>query len=492
MRAFGGVLGGAIGFALVIVVSSLASASVGGVPATMEKPKGPLYPVTFNETGLPAGTNWSVHVAYVGCGCDGVRTTVTSDGASIAIGVTNGTYKYTVERVSGYYVVGDAHGEFTMAGAALPTINVSFAPVVPYIAEFVETGLAHGTNWTVSVVGNGHGQEAADERQTATSNTSTMNFTLPNATYHYTVAKVAGSFFTNGTQRGTFVIDGASPSPIVVTWITPPTYALTFVESGLPTGTNWSVAVAGFGGTHIAEVASATGSSIVFALPNGTYHYTIAEVLGFVVSGSIHGGVVITEAAVSVDVTFEQVAEGAFYPIAFEENGLPSGHHWAVTVVATHTFGHSRSETQSSTTTTVDVLLQNGTYRYGVHAVQGYTITSGGTGTFSIDGASPAVMIVNFTAVPTYSVTFNETGLANGTNWSVLLRSQSAGSTPWPIHVVETSATSSITFVVPNGTYCFKIYAVHGYRVTSGSATGSLTVSGGSPPVTTIGFTAKG
>jgi hypothetical protein len=484
-------LGSAIGFALVIVVSSLASASIGGTPAVVEKAKGPLYNVTFNEVGLPTGTNWSVHVAFVGCGCEGVRTTVTSDGNSITIGVTNGTYKYTIERVTGYYVNGSAHGELTMSGTALPPVNVSFNPVVPYVAEFVESGLPTGTNWTVSVVGNGHGQEAKDERQTETSNTTTMNFTLPNATYHYTVSKVDGSFFTNGTQSGKFVVAGASPAPVRVTWITPPTFALTFTESGLPSGTNWSVAVAGFGGTHISEVTSSTGTSLSFALPNGTYHYTVAEVLGFVVNGSIRGGIVITDAAVDVNVSFLQVAEGAFYPVAFEENGLPGGHHWAVTVTATHTFGHSRSETQTSKATTDDFLLQNGTYRYSVHGVQGYVISTGGSGTFAITGSSPSVIIVNFTAIPTYTVTFNETGLANGTNWSVLLRSQSASSTPWPIHLVLTESGASISFTVPNGTYCFKFYSVPGYRVTSGSATGSLTVAGGSPPATTIGFTPR-
>ncbi len=492
MRVLGGVLGAAVGFALVIVVSSLASASLGGVPATVEKSKGPLYDVTFNETGLPNGTNWSVHVAYVGCGCEGVRTTVTSNTSQVTIGVTNGTYKYTVERVTGFYVNGSAKGEFTMSGAALPAINVSFDPVVPYVAEFVETGLPAGTNWTVTVSGNGHGQEAKDEHQSQTTDAATMNFTLPNATYHYTVAKVAGSFFIDHSQAGKFVVAGASPAPIAVAWITPPVFNATFNESGLPSGTNWSVAVSGFGGTHISETASSTGTSIVFALPNGTYHYKIAEVLGFVASGPSRAGLVITDAAVSVNVSFLQVAEGAFYPIAVEENGLASGQHWSVTVTATHTFGHSRTETQSGKGTTIDFLLQNGTYRYSVHSVQGYTISTGGTGTFAIAGSSPSVILVNFTAVPTYTVTFNETGLVNGTNWSVLLRSQSAGSTPWPIHLVETSSGSSISFTVPNGTYCFKFYAVHGYRVTSGSATGSLTVSGGSPAVTTIGFTAKG
>lgn len=494
MRVFGGVLGVAVGLLVVVVLSSIATASTSGpaVSAAQSKPLGPFYNATFTETGLPSGTNWSVHVSYVGCACDGVHTTVSSTTSTIVIPITNGTYRYTALRVPGYYVVGSASGEVNVSGAPVGPIAFTFRPVVTYTVEFTETGLVSGTLWTVTVRGNGTGQLRALEDLTDSSTGSEMNFTLPNASYHYVASPVPGSFFFKGSNHGTFVVAGASPSPIQVTFVTPPTYALSFVETGLPTGTNWSVAVGGWGGVPIHETASSTSTTITFMLPNGSYRYVIAEVLGFVVNGSAFGKVSVTNAAVTVDVTFLALHKGAFYPVAFGENGLASGTHWAVTVWATHTFGHSRSETQSGNTTTLFFLLQNGTYRYVAHNVRGYTITAGGAGTFTIAGSSPSTIVVNYTVVPTYTMTFTETGLPGGTAWAVLVRSSSAGSTVYPIHIVQASNTTTMTFTIPNGSYCYRLYPVPGFRLTSGTAAGSFNVTGASPAGISFGFTAKG
>jgi len=494
MRIFGSALGVAIGLALLVVLSSLAAAGSGtasAAPQTMVK--GPFYNVTFTETGLPAGTNWSVHVAYVGCGCDGVRKTVTSNTPSITIPVTNGTYNYNILKVPGYFVNVSAHGTFNVSATDIPSVSVVFYPVVPFLAEFTEIGLPNGTLWTVTVTGNGHGQERAIEDQTASSYGTSLNFSLPNGTYHFTVAKVPGSFFVGNSWHGKFVIAGASPPATQVTFTTPPTYALTFTETGLPNGTNWSVRVAGWGGVKISETHSSTTNTVTFSLPNGSYRYVVAEVLGFSVNGSITGHEQITNTSVAVNVSFLQLVEGAFYPVAFEENGLPAGTHWAVTVTATHTFGHSRSTTQSSDGTMIYFLLQNSTYRFQVHAVKEYTISSGGSGTFSVAGSSPGVQVVNFTAIPTYTMTFSESGLPNGTNWSILVRSTNAHSTPWLIHVVQTANTTSITFTtLPNGSYCYKIYPIAGWHLTSGALAGSFNVTGASPPGISVTWAPKG
>jgi len=480
-----------VGLTIVVVLSSLASASAGSArPQTGSAT--PLYNVTFTETGLPSGTNWSVHVAYVGCSCDGVRKTVTSNTPTITIGVTNGTYKYNVLKVPGYFVNVSNHGEFNVtANATPPSFAFIFYPIVPFVAEFTEVGLPSGTLWTVSVTGNGHGQERAIEDQTASSYTTSLNFTLPNGTYHYIVTKIPGSFFVNNSWHGKFVIAGGSPPVTKVIFTTPPTYALTFTESGLPNGTNWSVRINGFGGVHIAEQASSTTSTLSFSLPNGTYHYVIGEVLGFIVNGSVSGTEVITNTTVGVSVPFLQLEEGAFYPVAFEENGLANGTHWAVTVWATHTFGHSRSETQSSSGTMIFFLLQNSTYRFQVHGVHAYQIMSGGSGNFAVAGSSPGVQVVDFAPIPTYTVTITESGLVSGTYWSALVRSTSSGSTLWPVHTVKTGNTTVLTFSVPNGSYCYKVYNIPGYHITTGPAAGSFTVAGASPAGITIVFTPR-
>ena len=48
-----------------------------------------------------------------------------------------------------------------------------------------------------------------------------------------------------------------------------------------------------------------------------------------------------------------------------------------------------------------------------------------------------------------------------------------------------------MSFSLPNGTYCYTIYAVPGYTITAGTASGSLTVSGASPPGIAVTFTPK-
>jgi len=493
MRVLAGALGLVIGLTVVLVLSSVAGASPassGASPATA-KHLGPYYNSTFTETGLPSGTNWSVHVSYVGCGCDGVRTTVYSTTPTIIIPVTNGTYNYNAIKVPGYFVNGSAHGQFNVSGAAVAPIAFHFDPILPYTVTFTETGLPALSLWTVTTTGNGPGQERAAEDQTLSSTGSSLNFTLPNATYHYVVSPVTGSFFVDHSNVGKFVVSGASPPPIAVTFTTPATYALTFTESGLPSGTNWSVRISGFSGVPIHETASSTTSTVSFTLPNGTFHYVIAEVLGFAINGSTTGSATISGAAANVNVPFLQLAQGAFYPVAFGENGLPSGAHWAVTIVATHTFGHSRSETQSGHTSTIFFLLQNGTYRYYAHNVQGYTISAGGTGAFSILGASPSTIVVNYTAIPTYTATFNETGLPSGTAWSLLVRSTNGHSTPWYIHIVGSSNSTTMKFTLPSGGYCYRLYPVSGFKLTSGVYAGSFNVTGAPPATITFGFTAK-
>jgi len=494
MRVFARILGLATSIGIVSLLGGVAvSTALGGGAggATAVEVKTP-YTVTFSETGLPSGTTWSVHVAYIGCGCDGVRKTVSSDVPTLTIAVTNGSYAYNVLRVPGYFVNVSAHGTFNVSNANVSAIPIVFHAIVPFVAEFTETGLPPGTFWTVGVVGNGKGQERALEDQTASSTGTSLNFSLPNGTYHYSVAKVAGSFFVDKSGQGKFVIAGASPAPIAVTFVTPPIYTVTFSEKGLVAGTNWSVRVHGFAdGATIDQTLSSTTTNVTFDLPNGTYDYAIAQVLGFDLNVSVYGSVVVNGAPVVVSVPYTVISPGAFYPVAFEESGLASGTHWSVTVTLKHTFGHSRSETQSSDGSKIFFLLQNGTFRYQVHGPRTYTLTAGGAGNFTIAGSSPAVFLVNFTAIPTYSLTFTESGLPSATNWSVLVRTQTVGSTPWPIHTVDTSNTTTVTFEIPNGTYCYSVLAIPGYTITSGNAAASFTVSGVSPPGVSVTFAPK-
>ena len=73
-------------------------------------------------------------------------------------------------------------------------------------------------------------------------------------------------------------------------------YPVTFSESGLVTGTSWSVTLGG-------STRSSTSSSIGFTEPNGTYAYTVGAVAGYTVSPP-SGTVTVQGSAVPVPITF--------------------------------------------------------------------------------------------------------------------------------------------------------------------------------------------
>ena len=78
----------------------------------------------------------------------------------------------------------------------------------------------------------------------------------------YTVSPASGSLTVNGAPLKV---------PVKFTPITKATYAVTFAETGLPSGHEWNVTL-----MKIGKLAT-TGTSIVFpTVPNGTYSYRIA------------------------------------------------------------------------------------------------------------------------------------------------------------------------------------------------------------------------
>jgi YVTN family beta-propeller protein len=240
-------------------------------------------------------------------------------------------------------------------------------------------------------------------------------------------------------------------SAITITKSSPPpsTYAVTFGETGLPGGTNWSVTIGG-------ATLSSTTSTIAFTESNGTYAYTVGAVSGYTASPS-SGNVTVKGASQAVSTTFKPDAS-ASYTFTFTESGLPSGSNWSVTLGTT---------TLSSVTSSVVFSETNNTYTFSVGAVPGYT-ASPSTGSVTVAG-KPVSKTITFTKVSTgptkYAVTFTEGGLSPGTSWSVTLNGSTQGSTGTTISLQEV-----------NGSYAFTVGTVSGY--TASPSSGSLKVNG--------------
>ncbi len=104
------------------------------------------YPVTFQESGLPAGTSWSVDFG----GATNGSTT-----ADVGFSVPDGTYSYTVTPVAGYTAT-PSSGSLTVSGAPL-TQDIAFAPgttfSVTLAADPDSVTLGNATNLTAVTSG---------------------------------------------------------------------------------------------------------------------------------------------------------------------------------------------------------------------------------------------------------------------------------------------------------------------------------------------------
>jgi YVTN family beta-propeller protein len=116
----------------------------------------PQYPVGFVEGGLPHGTSWTATLGGMSRNTTGPEVNFTA---------ANGTYTYTVPAVTGY-ATNDSAGNLTVRGQPL-TVDLVFS-AVPFPVEFTETGLASGSNWTVTATNAQTGAYLSDSRSTVT------------------------------------------------------------------------------------------------------------------------------------------------------------------------------------------------------------------------------------------------------------------------------------------------------------------------------------
>lgn len=410
-----------------------------GVPIAFTPTGASTYLVSFVESGLPTGTTWSVTLE---------GTSQTSSSPEIDYEEPNGSYSYSVGTVDGYSAE-PSTGGITVAGTPVET-SVTFTSTseTTYPVNFTESGLPSGTLWSVTL-----GSDSGS------STTPRVDFEEPNGSYSYAIAAVSG--YSSIPSSGAVQVDGAGVSVSVQFMATTGTsYAVIFAESGLATGTTWSITLNG-------QDLSSTTTSIDFAEVNGSHAYLVGGLVGYTADPS-SGIVVVQGSLVEVAIAFT-ATHGDLYAIAFTETGLASGTSWAVTL---------DSSTQSTTTDTVTFGAADGTFGYSVTPVAGYT-ASPGSGSVTVAGG-PAWVAITFTptGTPAYAVSFTESGLPAGRTWSVTL----SGAT-------QSSTTATVAFVEANGPHPFSVGGVSGYVARPPS--GTVSVSGAAVSVT-IAFASQG
>ena len=328
------------------------------------------------------------------------------------------------------YTITAAGSDSTFGGFDSATAQFTITSANGYL--FTETGLS-GQFWSVSI-------------GSTTRGTSGPSVLFPSyLSGFYTVHAPYG--FTASPSSG--FVSGGSASILITFTPTGTTFTATFTESGLVTGTSWTVMVGGL--PH-----SSTGATISVSGLTGSVSYTVEPVAGYTLSGAVSGDV--TSASHTVDVTYAQT--GAPFQATFTESGLDTGVTWSVTVGPT-TY-QATVGADSGTTITVSGLT--GSVAYAFNAVTGYTITAGASG--FVSSGSPDASATYTPNGATLTVTFTESGLPARTIWNVVVTDPVLGT------VSRATAATSLTISGLKLGDSFSAFAT-GFSACPGAVSGS-------------------
>ncbi len=197
-------------------------------------------------------------------------------------------------------VTGTAEISATTAGFA-----GDYAPLITttvYDTNFAETGLPSSSTASEFEVAVTSASSYTWLNETATSSGALcsgdpcVDFYLPNGAYTY--HGYSSAAYAAAPSVGSFTISG-SPIGVETTFAFGPSYAATFTETGLASGTSWTESVAG------QPSVTSTATTHVFELPNGDYAYQTTVPAGYTTSVSGYSGsIVVSSAAVGTSVPF--------------------------------------------------------------------------------------------------------------------------------------------------------------------------------------------
>jgi len=236
----------------------------------------PTYNYTFYESGLPAGSSWRVTV-------DG-QSMSSTDSSIQFIGLVAGTHPFTATTVLAY-TASPSSGQVTIGGSS-SSQSILFSPIT-YTFTFSESGLPSGASWGVTCNG-----------QSVSSSTGTLQFSgLAAGSYAFNVTAPSG-YSANPSSGNIQVSSSSSTQSITFSAVT---YSFTFTETGLPSGTSWSITCNG-------QVSSSVSTTItLFGLIATTYQYAVTSPGYF--SSPSSGQMTITNSSTNtLTVTFTSLA----------------------------------------------------------------------------------------------------------------------------------------------------------------------------------------
>jgi hypothetical protein len=429
------------------------------------------YAVTFVASGSTVPPTWSVTLG---------GSTEPALGSSLPFFEPNGSYDYAVGTPSGWQASPAAGTVSVLGAAAQVTIAFSTIGPPPSLASvtFSQTGLGGNATWSILL---SKGTPGFDATFGELGEGGSLQLDVPAGGYQWFAQSNGNVAYLPDPSTGSI---NATGGPVLVsihfakTVPRSPSYNLTVSESGLPAGTTWTVVIFSYAGNYSNSSMAIAPSSIVLPATNGTFGVEALASSGTGLSGYVPLAypkfVTVVGAPTSVNVPF-----GYAYSVSFGESGLPASENW--TVVETDPAGNWNGSTLRGANTNSTFALENGTFHFRVWAF-GYRATPA-SGAFTVQGAARNVTIA-FARATTYSVTFDESGLPAGTNWTVsLLYAGIPSGGELSDFVSAVGSGPSITLTAPVGNYTWNVatQAVNGWW--AAPAAGGIDVNGTGAPV---------
>lgn len=277
-------------------------------------------------------------------------------GNDVNITVGPGTYTFSIY-LGGAFV---ASRSASVSGGAYLPLRIGFGAL--FTVTFTESGLPAGTSWSATI-----------GATTLTSSAASIVFTEPNGTYSYTVGGVSGYSVT--PRSGAVNVAGGDVA-VALTWHQQQ-YVVTFLESGLPSGTSWSVTLEGV------TLTSFT-ATIAFVETDGTYTYNVTGIPGYTTT-PWRSTVQVSNANWTVPVTWSRVTYAAW----FNESSSAIG-DWSLVVES----GGGVVVNITAPNPSEEVQLANGSYDFRITPPLGYA-ASPSSGSFTVSGG-PRTITVSF------------------------------------------------------------------------------------------------
>lgn len=240
--------------------------------------------------------------------------------------------------------------------------NLSYYRITPYSkVTFDEEGLPSGTSWSVEVGNSSYSSSSTSFSIEVKAGEFSYSFQSP-------VITVLGSYVPSSDPKGSCSSEGL---PITIERsYAPEKFSVIFEESGLMSGTSWWVELNGANQTSV-------NTRISFNETYGSYPYKVGSTGHYTASPSA-GTLSVDDCNIIQIVDFKEniIKPKHLYNITFTENGLPSGESWSVDLNNTN---------EISENSTIIFSEPNGTYRYTVGQVSGYTLSTS-VGSIRVDG----------------------------------------------------------------------------------------------------------